>query len=72
MADILIFAVLFTAALLVLVTALLNSITPFLDERKYIIMEIHRSSEKSEIMYWKRALKILTLRQIPIIGRLFR
>lgn len=49
-----------------------NSIAPFLEERKYIKMNMNRSFKKSEYRYWKRQLKLLYLRSIPLIGRFFR
>ena len=42
-------------------------LVPFYNERRYIKMEIERSSGKKKD-YWKRQLKILYLLHIPIIG----
>ena len=40
---------------------------PFINERRYIKMEIERSIGKKKD-YWKKQLKILYLLHIPIIG----
>jgi len=45
---------------------------PFREERNYIKMEMARSFEEEEYLFWKRELKCLYLRSIPVIGRLFK
>ena len=56
-----------------LITALfVNFFIPFKEERDYIKMEMQRSYEEDEYRYWRRELKYLYLRSIPLIGRFFR
>ena len=50
----------------------INSYLPFKEERHYIKMEMDRSYEEDEHRYWRRELKYLYLRSIPLIGRFFR
>lgn len=50
----------------------INLYLPFKEERDYIKMEMERSYEEEEYRYWRRELKCLYLRSIPIIGRFFR
>lgn len=50
----------------------INLYLPFKEERDYIKMEMERSYEEEEYRYWRRELKYLYLRSIPIIGRFFR
>ena len=60
----------FFAIFLLLISAIIlyfKVIYPFLDERKYIKMELNRSSGE-EYLYWKKQLKKLYLTQIPLIG----
>ena len=47
-------------------------IRPFLKRREYLIMEMKRSTKKSEYLYWKGKLKKLYLQHNPLIGRFFR
>ncbi len=47
-------------------------IVPLIRARRFIKMEMGRSFNESEYRYWKRELKRLYLRHIPIIGRFFR
>lgn len=56
----------------IVVALFVNFFIPFKDERDYIKMEMQRSYEEDEYRYWKRELKHLYLRSIPLIGRLFR
>lgn len=56
----------------ILVGIYLTYIRPFLEEREYIIIEINRSCNEKEYQYWKSELRRLWLRQIPIIGKLWR
>jgi len=49
-----------------------NVIIPFLEERHYIKMELSDSESRSERRYWKKELRKLYLRQIPIIGLFFK
>lgn len=50
----------------------ISFILPFKQKRDYIKMEMERSFEEKEYLYWKRKLKHLYLRSIPLIGRFFR
>ena len=45
---------------------------PFKKQRDYIKMEMKRSLEEPEYRYWRRELKKLYLRAIPLVGKLFR
>ena len=56
----------------IVVALFVNFFIPFKEERDYIKMEMQRSYEEDEYRYWKRELKQLYLRSIPLIGRLFR
>lgn len=56
----------------IVVALFVNFFIPFKEERDYIKMEMQRSYEEDEYRYWKRELKHLYLRSIPLIGRLFR
>lgn len=49
-----------------------NFFIPFKEERDYIKMEMARSYEEEEYRYWRRELKYLYLRSIPLVGRFFR
>ena len=46
----------------------INSYLPFKDERDYIKMEMERSFEEEEYLYWKKELKKLYISKIPIVG----
>ena len=50
----------------------INLYLPFKEERDYIKMEMERSYEEDEYLYWRRELKYLYLRSIPLLGRFFR
>lgn len=50
----------------------INFFIPFKKERDYIKMEMARSYDEDEYRYWRRELKYLYLRSIPLIGRFFR
>ena len=65
-----IFAMIIGAFLIV--ALFVNFFIPFKEERDYIKMEMHRSYEENEYRYWRRELKYLYLRSIPLIGRFFR
>lgn len=56
----------------IVVALFVNFFIPFKEERDYIKMEMQRSYEEDEYRYWKRELKHLYLRSIPLIGRFFR
>lgn len=45
-----------------------NSYLPFRKEKDYIKMEMERSFDKEEYLYWKSELKKLYISKIPIIG----
>ena len=74
--DILVFScafiLIFLIAILVVVSFILNTVMPFIKEKDYIKMEMGRSFEEDEYIYWKSELKKLYLSHIPIIGRFFR
>ena len=65
-----IFAMIIGAFLIV--ALFVNFFIPFKEERDYIKMEMQRSYEEVEYRYWRRELKYLYLRSIPLIGRFFR
>ncbi len=44
---------------------------PFWEQRKYLKAEVHRSGGE-ERRYWKRELRYFYLRNIPLLGILFR
>ena len=56
----------------IVVALFVNFIIPFKEERAYIKMEMERSYEEEEYRYWRRELKYLYLRSIPLVGRFFR
>lgn len=45
-------------------------ILPFLEERKYIKMEIKRAENYAEYRMWKKILRRFYILQIPLIGKL--
>lgn len=47
-------------------------IVPFREERSYIKMEMKRSTDRNIYLFWKRQLKRLYLKSIPIIGRFIK
>lgn len=49
-----------------------NFYFPFKKQRDYIKIEMARSYKEDEYRYWRRKLKYLYLRSIPLIGRFFR
>lgn len=49
-----------------------NVCIPFKRERDYIKMEMARSFEEKEYLYWKRELKRLYFSYIPLISKFFR
>ena len=53
--------------LFIFIAFFINSYLPFKDERDYIKAEMERSFEEEEYLYWKRELKMLYIRKIPII-----
>ena len=65
-----IFAMIIGAFLIV--ALFVNFFIPFKEERDYIKMEMQRSYEEDEYRYWRRELKYIYLRSIPLIGRFFR
>ena len=50
----------------------INLYLPFKEERDYIKMEMARSFEEEEYLYWKRKLKMLYIRKIPIVRSIVR
>ena len=55
----------------VLLALYFNFIVPFVKEREYVKMEMRRSYSEDEYRFWKRELRRVYLRHIPIIGRFF-
>ncbi len=49
-----------------------STIIPLIKDRRYIKMEIARSTNISEYRYWKKRLRRLYLSSIPIFGRFLR
>ncbi len=49
-----------------------NFFIPFKEERDYIKMEMERSFEKEEYLYWKRELKMLYISKNPIVRSIVR
>ena len=49
-----------------------TTMEPFINEYKYIKMEIGRSFDEERYQYWKKELRRLYLRYLPFIGRFFR
>ena len=45
---------------------------PFKEERDYIKMEMARSFDEEEYLYWKRKLKMLYISKIPIVSSIAR
>ena len=50
----------------------INIFLMFSEERNYIKMEMSRSLDDEEYRYWKKELRLLYLRSIPIVGMFFR
>ncbi len=57
--------------LFVLLALYFNFIAPLVKEREYVKMEMRRSYSEDEYRFWKRELRRVYLRHIPIIGRFF-
>lgn len=53
--------------LFIFIAFFMNSYLLFKNKRDYIKMEMERSFEEEEYLYWKRELKMLYIRKIPII-----
>ena len=70
--EFLLFMVAIIIGCFIVVALFVNFIIPFKEERDYIKMEMERSYEEEEYRYWRRELKYLYLRSIPLIGRFFR
>ena len=70
--ELLIFIAAMIIGALLIAVLFVNFFIPFKDERDYIKMEMARSYEEDEYRYWRRELKHLYLRSIPLIGRFFR
>ena len=47
----------------------INAISRFKDKRNYIKMEINRSRDEQVAQFWKRELRLLYFKSIPVIGR---
>ena len=70
--DILALFVIVVIAAFIILAIFVNVIYPIIEEREYIKMEMKQSYSKEEYRYWKRELRYLYLRSIPLIGRFFR
>ena len=58
--------------LLLFISFFKNSYLPFKEEKDYIKMEMARSFEEKEYLYWKRELKMLYISRIPIVRSIVR
>ncbi len=56
----------------IVIAFFINSYLPFKKERDYIKIEITRSFEEEEYLYWRRELKMLYISKIPIVGSVVR
>ena len=70
--EFLIFIVAMIIGTFIILAFFINFLLPFKEERDYIKMEMARSYEEDEYRYWRRELRKLYLRSIPLIGRFFR
>jgi len=70
--EFLIFITALIIGLFIILALFFNFFLSFKEERDYIKMEMARSYEEEEYGYWRRELKYLYLRYIPIVGRFFR
>lgn len=70
--EFLIFIAAIIIGFFIILALVINFFIPFKEERDYIKMEMERSYEEDEYRYWRRELKYLYLRSIPLIGRFFR
>lgn len=70
--EFLLFAVAIIIGSFIIIALFVNFFIPFKEERDYIKMEMDRSYEEEEYLYWRRELKYLYLRSIPLLGRFFR
>ena len=70
--EFLIFIAALIIGLFIILAFIFNIFLPFMEERDYIKMEMQRSYEEEEYRYWRRELKYLYLRSIPIVGKFFR
>jgi len=65
--------VIITALLIVSIVLYHSVILPFIEERKYLKMELRRSEyDGEEYRYYKKKLNRLYLSCIPFIGRFFK
>ena len=55
----------------VLLALYFKFIVPLVKEREYVKMEMRRSYSEDEYRFWKRELRRVYIRHIPIIGRFF-
>lgn len=58
--------------LVIFIVVFINAYLPFKERRDYIKMEIGRSDSEREYRYWKKELKRLYIKSIPLIGRFFK
>lgn len=70
--EFLLFVVAIIIGSFIIIALFVNFFIPFKEERDYIKMEMDRSYEEDEYLYWRRELKYLYLRSIPLLGRFFR
>ena len=52
----------------VLVLVIVQVVIPFTRDRNYIKMEIDRADNEKDYKFWKKQLKRLYLKHIPIVG----
>ncbi len=57
---------------IVLTIIYLKIVMPFLEERNYIKMEMKRSFNEDEYIFWKKILVSFYLKHIPIVRRFGR
>ena len=69
--DVLVFLGAIVFFLFVLLALYFNIVLPFIKDREYVKMEMRRSYSEDEYRFWKRELRRVYLRHIPIIGRFF-
>ncbi len=65
--DFVIVVIAMIVGLFVIIALFLNLYLPFKEEKDYIKMEMARSFDKKEYLYWKGQLKKLYISKIPIV-----
>ena len=56
----------------IFIVLFINFYLPFKAERDYLKMEMARSFEEEEYLYWKNKLKMLYISKIPLVGSIVR